>query len=286
MNRPAFVQVTASVLCNRRIARDTFQLRLRCPDVAERIRPGQFVMLRLPDRIDPLIGRAFALYDTAAGDDWPHKAIDLVYLVVGKMTRAMARLRDGDRVVLWGPLGNGFPSYDGTDHLVLVAGGIGQTPFPALIRRVLGRVGYGSDVAQVEVKKVSIYYGVRSSEYLAGIDTFEEAGAVVHIATEDGSAGFRGRVTDLVASHVRQGEIEPTSRWVGCGPEPMLEALARLAAETGHACDVSLETPMACGTGLCFSCVVPVGTGPQWDYRRVCVDGPVFDSSAVCWTEF
>ena len=101
------------------------------------------------------------------------------------------------------------------------------------------------------------------------------AGAAVHLASDDGSVGHKGFVTQLLESHGRTGPL------VGCGPEPMLHALKRLAAKWGVLCQVSLETPMACGVGICFSCVTPVKKGDGWDYSRVCIDGPVFDASCL-----
>jgi dihydroorotate dehydrogenase electron transfer subunit len=109
----AFLQATADVTENVRLARDTYRVRLHAPDLAARIRPGQFVMLRLAGRADPLLGRPFALYDTVLDAAGAPVALDVVYLVVGKMTGLLAQARPGDRAEVWGPLGNGFPDLDG-----------------------------------------------------------------------------------------------------------------------------------------------------------------------------
>jgi dihydroorotate dehydrogenase electron transfer subunit len=234
-------------------------------------------MLRLPDRSDPLLGRPFALYDTVLDPDRRPVALDVVYLVVGKMTGLLAQLRPGDRVETWGPLGNGFPDLDGLDRVALVAGGIGQTPFLAHVRELLGCRGYGGRPARRMVREASLYYGVRTADLAAGAEDFRAAGAAVHLASDDGSLGFRGFVTQLLETH------GPPQHLVGCGPEPMLRALARLAVRWGVPCHVSLETPMACGVGVCFSCVTRVKTADGWDYRRVCIDGPVFDAAELAW---
>jgi dihydroorotate dehydrogenase electron transfer subunit len=275
----AFVQHETTVREQVRLAKDSYRLRLECPEIAAKIQPGQFVMLRLPGRLDPLLGRAFALYDLSPDGG----AIDIVYLVVGKMTRAMTELTAGDHVEIWGPLGLPFPSYAGTAHLVMVAGGVGITPFPALARRVLGLRGYGGDVVQPEVERISLYYGVRTAEYRIADGELLPRGLQARIATDDGSAGRRGFVTQLLAEDFRSGSMGPSVRWVGCGPEPMLHALASLAEQCGVPCDVSLETPMACGVGICFSCVTRVKTADGWDYRRTCVEGPVFPSDGLVW---
>ncbi len=276
---PCFLQTTAPIIANRRLARDTHLIRLEAAELARRIRPGQFVMLRPTGGSDPLLGRPVALYDTYLDAHGEPAGIDVVYLVVGKMTRRLAALRPGDALVTWGPLGNGFPDPVGDDHVGLVAGGIGQTPFLAHIRALLGTRGYGGQPKRQHVRRVSLYYGVRTAELAAGADDFRAAGATVHLATDDGSLGFRGFVTQLLEQH------EMPQHLFGCGPEPMLHALARLAQGRGTPCHLSLETPMACGVGICFSCVTQVKTAEGWDYQRVCVDGPVFDATYLRWDD-
>jgi dihydroorotate dehydrogenase electron transfer subunit len=277
MTTPAFVQCRAAVTENVLLARQTYRIRLHSPELARAICPGQFLMLRLPGTTDPLLGRPFALYDTVLDAQGQAAALDVVYLVVGKLTGLLAQQRPGDRVEVWGPLGNGFPELSGRDQVSLVAGGIGQTPFLAYVRELLGQRGYGGKPARRAVQRVALYYGVRTAELAAGVEDFRSAGAVVHLASDDGSLGFRGFVTQLLEKH------EAPQHLVGCGPEPMLKALAGLAQRWGVPCHLSLETPMACGIGVCFSCVTKVRTADGWDYRRVCVEGPVFDAACLAW---
>ena len=272
-----FVHAAVPVRENVLIARQTYRIRLHCPELARAIRPGQFVMIRLPCHNDPLLGRPFALYDTVLDDAAQPIAIDVVYLVVGKLTGLLATLRRGDNVEVWGPLGNGFPDFHDLDQIALVAGGIGQTPFLAHLRDLLGARGYGGRSPRRMAQRVSIYYGVRTADLAAGVEDFRDAGAVVNLASDDGTLGFRGFVTQLLEQHA------PPQHLVGCGPEPMLRALAQLAGRWGVPCHLSLETPMACGVGICFSCVTRVRTTDGWDYRRVCVDGPIFDAAYLVW---
>ncbi len=261
------LQRRASIIENVPLAERTYRVRLAAPEIAAAIRPGQFVMLRLPGTTDPLLGRPFALYDVV--DD----SIDIVYLVVGKMTGLLAQTKPGETLEVWGPLGNGFLPLGDPDEVTLVAGGIGQTPFLAYARELLGERGYGGDRPRGRTQKVSLYYGVRTASLAACVDDFQQAGARVQLASDDGSIGRPGFVTQLLAAD------RPPGPWIGCGPEPMLHALMKLAEETSTTCHVSLETPMACGFGVCFSCVTKVKTADGWDYRRVCVDGPVFNAS-------
>jgi dihydroorotate dehydrogenase electron transfer subunit len=270
------VQAVAEVTANIPLACNTYRLRCRFPDLARSIRPGQFLMLRLPGITDPLLGRAFALYDTVL-EGGQAVEIDVVHLVVGKMTGLLAGLRPGERVEVWGPLGNGFPDLSGVEHVALVAGGIGQTPFLAYLRELLGQRGYAGQPARRRVERVSFYYGVRTADLAACVDDFRAAGAEVHLASDDGSLGFHGFVTQLLEQQPRPPHV------VGCGPEPMLRALAGLTQRWGVPCHLSLETPMACGFGICFSCVTKVRTAGGWDYRRVCVEGPVFDAAELVW---
>src|SRR5260370_16080643 len=255
------LKVNSPCLHNPRRARDPYLVRLLAPELARRIRPGQFVMLRPTHGTDPLLGRPFALYDTFLDDRGEPAGIDVVYLVVGKVTGHLAALRPGDAVETWGPLGNGFPEPQGNDHVGLVAGGIGQTPFLAHIRELLGQRGYGGQAARRRVGRVSVYYGVRSADLAAGVDDFRAAGATVHLATDDGSLGFRGFVTQLLEQH------DPPQHLFGCGPEPMLKALAVLARRRGTPSHLSLETPIACGPGNCFRFPTPVTTAHRWHHR-------------------
>ncbi|MEN6458637.1 MAG: dihydroorotate dehydrogenase electron transfer subunit [Thermoguttaceae bacterium] len=265
---------------NVRLARDTYRVRFACPEIARQAIPGQFVMLRLADCNDPLLGRAFAVYDVVDGPDGRPTFVDVVYLVVGKMTRLLAEFQTGARLEVWGPLGNGFPPIP-TEHLLLVAGGIGQTPFLMLAREYLGLRTHGEPTRTVpKASQVTLCYGARTSESLACVEDFRRLGIDVRLSTDDGSVGHHGFVTELIRPTVEQSAA--SCRIVACGPDVMMAATARIAAELGLPCQVSLESPMACGIGACFSCVKKIrDASGGWDYRRTCVEGPVFDAENV-----
>ena len=262
------------------LARDTYRLRLPCPAIAAAILPGQFMMLRLPGTNDPLLGRPLALYDTVCDAAGRPQGVDIVYQAIGRMTRRLATLTAGDRLEVWGPLGNGFPPTE-TGHLIMVAGGIGQTPFLALARHYLGLAEYGEPpLAAPRAGKVSLCYGLRTAAFISGVDDFRRAGVGVCISTDDGSAGHHSTVVELVPPLVEASDLP--CRIVACGPEKMLHATVAMATRLGLPCQVSLESPMACGIGICFSCVTKL-RDPQgdWDYRRICVEGPIFDAADV-----
>jgi dihydroorotate dehydrogenase electron transfer subunit len=271
-----------AIVENVAVARDTYRVRVGCPELAARVVPGQFVMLRLAGANDPLLGRPLAVYDTVLDAAGEPTGIDLVYLVVGRMTRGLASLSAGRPLEVWGPLGNGFPPTP-TEHLIMVAGGIGQTPFLSLAAEYLGRRQYGSPPRRVApAARVTLCYGTRTADYLAGVEDFRRLGVDVRLSTDDGTAGHHGLVVDLIGPAVRGSP--DACRIACCGPERMIEATARIAAQLKVPCEVSLETPMACGIGACFSCVTRVRDGRGgWDYRRTCVEGPVFRAEDIVW---
>lgn len=288
---PCALQSTVTLVEQKQLARDTYRLRLQSAELASRVVPGQFFMVRAPGPTDPLLGRPFALYDVWRDEQGIAQGIDLVYLVLGKATRLMPTWGAGDDVEIWGPLGNGFP-VPTCQKLLLVAGGIGNTPFPAVMRESLGLDQYGIDSGvprtlpnPLRPSDVTFCYGVRSAEYLMGIPELESLGINLQVATDDGSFGYRGFVTHLVEKWLLANchSTAPSDiRIYCCGPEPMMHAVAKLASQFRTRCWLSLETPMACGFGACFSCVTkvrePDGT---WDYRRSCVEGPIFPADTL-----
>ena len=279
---PTARQTIVPVVDQVRLARDTYKLRLAAPELARDVIPGQFFMIRAPGVTNPLLGRPFALYDVWLDRSGYPAGIDVAYLVVGKMTSLMASWGPGDQAEVWGPLGNGFPVAD-CGRLLLVAGGIGNTPFPAVAREALGlgRYSHRAPAAALAPAQVTFCYGVRSAEYLAGLEDFAALNVDVRLATDDGSCGHKGFVTDLVAQALEDRPAINT-RIYCCGPEPMMHAVAKLAAVRHVGCWLSLETPMACGFGACFSCVTRVKQSDgTWDYRRTCVEGPIFPAEQL-----
>lgn len=333
---PTARQMIVPVVEQACIARDTYRLRLAAPELAAEVVPGQFFMLRQPGTTNPLLGRPFALYDTWLDAAGRPAGVDVAYLVVGKMTSLMSGWQAGDRVEIWGPLGNGF-AVPSAERLLLVAGGIGFTPFLAVAREALGKRLYGGrttarpvsgksdlperasqaatlppshpptllpfDPATLPRTRVTLCYGARNAAYLAGLDDFAALNVDMRLATDDGSRGHKGFVTDLVAEWLDEqaqsaiverhdagqaaaprhnADLSARLAIYCCGPEPMLHAVARLAGRQKVNCWLSLETPMACGFGACFSCVTRVKLPDGgWDYRRVCVEGPVFPAEQL-----
>lgn len=257
---------TGTIIQNSQIAEQTFHLTVESDRDLPSALPGQFAMLRLPKRTDPLLGRAFAIYRLA------HRRFEIVYLTVGKMTESLAQQPTGAALDFWLPLGNGFPKTE-VQHTIMVAGGIGQTPFLMLAEK------WNPSFSA----RYTLLYGARTKNRLACVDDFRQTGIDVHIATDDGTAGQHTQVTALIESVYRPGE---STQILCCGPKPMLFSAFLVAKKRGLPCFVSLETPMSCGMGICYGCVVPYrvhSETEEWDYRRTCKDGPVFDAYKLQW---
>ena len=240
---------------------NTWRLALRTEEPLPPVRAGQFAMLRLPNSADPLLGRPLALYRAES------QRIEVVYLAIGKMTHRLAGQKPGAPLELWMPLGNGFPE-NKVQHTIIVAGGIGQPPFLMY--------------CQHRKERISLLYGTRTASRIACMDDFRQLGIIPNIAADDGSLGYHGFVTDLIEKVYQPGE---TAQLLCCGPLPMLHSAFLTAQKLALPCFVSLETPMSCGLGICFGCVVPYRENKNsvWDYRRTCIDGPVFDAYKLCW---
>jgi dihydroorotate dehydrogenase electron transfer subunit len=242
------------ILKHERISTDTMRLTLG-GDIGAR--PGQFVQVQVSATKDPLLRRPLSIHN-ADGDK-----LVLLYRKAGRGTSLLQEKRVGDTISLLGPLGTGF-TFGNSSEAMVVAGGIGAAPLYYLLR-TLAASG----------KNVSFFYGAKSSDELLLREEYRALATTYREATDDGTAGQHGFVTDLVKTDIARldGAI------YACGPDLMLHAVAQLAREHDKECFVSLEAHMACGVGACLGCVV--SAGPQGDYRRVCVDGPVFNAREV-----
>lgn len=268
-----------------KVAQDTFLLRIEAPEIARLAVPGQFVMTRFTGRDAPLIGRALAVYDIIPGEDGQPRWIDLVFVRKGAFTTPLAESPAGVRMSLWGPLGNGFSNRP-CKKLVIAVGGIGQTPMLLLGQEALGTRRFGCEGRQAGwAEKVTIVYGARTAALLACVDSFEQAGFEVELCTDDGSRGNKARVPDRLFELLDQETDHASLRVVTCGPEIMMQKVAEGCIARSIDCQVSMETPMACGIGICFSCVAKVrpNADEPWDFRRTCVEGPVFDAVNLEW---
>jgi dihydroorotate dehydrogenase electron transfer subunit len=261
---PAPVRELCEVLERRRAG--TYQaLTLVAPRIAAAARPGQFVhLLAGEDRSFPL-RRPFSVHRVEAG------TVGVVFDVVGAGTRALAGLRPHEVVDVLGPLGRPFDPPSEPVGCVLVGGGYGTAPLFFL-------------AGELRARRCRVDFAVGAATAARLLDAMEakRLGHSLTVTTDDGSAGRRGLVTDpLPELLARTG----AGRVYACGPMPMLAAVSRVAAAAGVPCQVAVEEQMACGTGICFSCVLPIGPSGGTRMARSCLEGPVFDGTAIAWAE-
>ena len=264
--------ITTAVLANTGLGHGNWLLEFGAPEMADSMRPAQFFMIGIPGSAT-LLRRPYSVCGLPGTfDDRPAGALQVLYKAIGRGTGLLASLAPGAPVTVLGPLGNGFTPPDDPETVpVFVAGGVGSAPFPALT----SSLSAGSP-------KPRMIYGARSSGDLVLADWFAER-TEFEATTEDGSAGTTGRVTAPL-ERMLDGETQKRLKIYACGPEPMLEAVGKLAVEREVECELSLEAHMACGFGVCLGCVVPVRrAGGDVGYDRVCLEGPVMDARCMAW---
>ncbi len=227
-------------------------------------RPGQFLQIKVGlDTTDPLLRRPFSIAGLS------RKKVILFYQIKGKGTSILARRLPGERISFLGPLGNGYPILEKRPK-VLLAGGIGA----ASLLFLAGRLA----LHPVE-RESCVILGGRSKESLFFLSDFESLGFTVYCATEDGTLGYHGLATSLLKKIAKK--IPPSAVLYACGPNPMLRQTSEIVKRTGWKAYFSLETMMACGTGICRGCAILTRTG----YRLVCSEGPVFPCEEIVWRE-
>lgn len=271
------VDVDAKVIANVRLSRDYSVLTLAAPEVGTRTEPGQFVMLKASRGTDPLLRRPFSVFEVIRDAGGRVTAVSVLNKRAGRSTGLLYELEPGDRVSCLGPLGQPFKTVEAPARAFMVAGGVGLAPFATLAEALAAR---GTPT--------TLFYGARSGDELFYLDFFERLGVTLVLATEDGSRGVKGRVTvPLEAALQELGTPEGVpygAMTYACGPEPMLAAVAKLAARHGQPSQVSVERVMGCGLGGCYSCVVPVKHGDERARLvRSCISGPVFDGAELVW---
>lgn len=270
------MQFQSQVLANIEVSPGYYRMRMTAPPAVLGAAPGQFVMVRISKAIDPFLRRPFGIYDigkftTPYTDSGQQTFLEILYKVVGRGTEMLADLHQGDHLEILAPLGKGFDLGNEEEKKILIGGGVGLAPLYLLAKEL------------VKSQKVRLFAGGRSKEDVLCITEFERLGVETYVATDDGTLGDRGLVTQVMLKHLASGRSQ--KRLFACGPMPMLRAVAGIAEEMQVACQVSLEAFMACGMGACLGCVVKgVNHSAETpDYRCVCKDGPVFDSTDLSW---
>jgi len=257
-------QCAAKVISNCSLNSEFYNMVLLCPEIAEACRPGQFVMVDTGLNHVPYLKRPLAIASAAEG------TIRLIFKSAGTGTRLLSKFEKGRSLTVIGPLGNGYTLPKAGASVLLAAGGAGISSILSLLQE-LKRLDCVSHVV----------FGARNKAGLLCVDELNAAGTRLHIATEDGSAGFAGFPTPLVQALL---EKEPFDNAYLCGPTPMMRAVAPVVIAAGVPCQVSMERRMGCGFGVCVGCSCKL-KGPDGEIfqRRVCKEGPVFQAEEVVW---
>ncbi len=254
----------ARIVSNRPVNNSVFMMRLHVKAFAEAIIPGQFIMVQTSENGFPLFRRPFSVCGIV------RDGIEILYHRRGAGTKQMSLFRAGDIISIIAPLGSGFVFSESIRKVYIIAGGIGIAPLLFLMKK-LNKSGI----------KLEVFVGAENYDKLLNPEKFGINDMPVHFATDDGSVGFKGVVSELFNDFMQTkqnlSDIEKTCI-CSCGPLPMLKKIANLAEKFNIRCYVSVESRMACGVGACLGCAVSVKEAGREDlYKRTCFDGPVFD---------
>lgn len=253
----------ATILSNRQIACDIWQMDLyQSKNSMAGFMPGRFIHMKIPNASHLILRRPFGIntYDTKSG------TFSIIYQVKGEGTRWLTLMKPEETIDYIGPLGNGFSIPSAAKNVYIIGGGLGLAPLRSVVENY-------PDI------HFSGFLGFRSREYSYQADVFKQHCDHIFLATDDGSLGEKGLITNILA---RELKIHQPDLLLICGPSIMAKAVKNIVRDYAQiVCQVSLEERMACGTGACRGCVCKIGSENDWQYHRVCKEGPVFDLKEV-----
>lgn len=259
--------VECPILKHQEVAPGHFRLSVSAPQVAREAIAGQFAMVLTCEGYYPFLRRPLSFERIFPG------GVAFLYKIEGEGTRLLSRFSVGQMLSIQGPLGNGFHIETGKARQILVAGGIGVAPFPALAEAIILATG----------KPPEIVIAARNADLIMGERDFVQMGCTVHLATDDGSAGKKAFAHQVLET------LNPAPEntcLYACGPMPMMKAVSEFALARSIPCQVSLEAQMACGDGACLGCVVETNREREGErMMRVCADGPVFHADIIDWPQ-
>lgn len=241
------------IVSNEKLSPCFWRMCIDAKGVTQKVQPGQFVHLKVSEGLEPFFRRPFSVYRSK-------KYLELFYEVVGPGTGLMSKMKKGDSIDMLGPVGTPFtlPSKD-TKQVVMIAGGIGIAPFLALTDQLKNK---GYDLV--------LLYGGRTKGHVYPMKEFKQNGCTIHVATDDGSVGTKGRVSKLFNKINKDSQ---STIIYTCGPNPMMAAVQEFVMKHNLPAEAACEEIMACALGACLGCSIKTTEG----FRTVCYDGPVFD---------
>jgi dihydroorotate dehydrogenase electron transfer subunit len=263
---------TGHIISNNSIAPGHFTLAIELPEYFSQPLPGQFVMLRNIQNGENLLSRPFSVYGFQKVGR--QTIMELLCRVAGRGTLLLSHLDAGAAIEVLGPLGQGFATAAGVKKIILVAGGVGAAPLSFLFR--------GLSIKS-SPPQVSVFLGAKTAEIAVAMQSRFVGSTVTKVATDDGSYGYHGVVTDILGEELQKCDYQNTQMFA-CGPTAMTRSLVRIIDDKPIRCQVSLEERMACGIGACLGCAVATkDASGELFYKRVCKDGPVFDIRELLW---
>ncbi len=289
-------QIKAKINFNKKLKGRYFHLALQAARIAKVAEAGQFVNIRINDGCQPLLRRPLSIHRVSTAN------IEILYEALGEGTEILSQRKAGEYLDIIGPLGNGFNLEPcALDHVpILVAGGMGVAPLIFLADKLAQGTRH-----KAQAKRL-VLIGAKTKNHILCEKEFQKLGYSVKIATDNGSMGLKGKVSDLlrkilVAGHRAQGtgikikRLAPCAFYhepvlYACGPHPMLKEIAKISKDYNIPAQVSLEEHMACGIGACLGCVVKTqyairNTQYGFQYKRVCKEGPVFNTDEIVWED-
>lgn len=256
-------QENATIIRLEHLTKDNIRLTLQSDDIAAVAKPGQFVMIRTATGKDPLLRRPFSIHQASRNG-----RIQILFKVTGRGTDLLAHCREGETISVFGPLGHGF-DIKKENPACLVGGGMGIAPMLFLAKRIC-------QLKKSITSDLIIFGGREKMEVEPLVEDFKQLGIRILTATDDGSHGQKGFVTDLVKNAV----LPPQTVVYTCGPEAMMKQVHLHCIAKDLECQVSVESVMACGMGACLGCNIPSNNG---HYVHVCYEGPVFQAKELVW---
>ncbi|HRD01872.1 MAG TPA: dihydroorotate dehydrogenase electron transfer subunit [Candidatus Saccharicenans sp.] len=243
-----------------------FLLRLAAAEIAQKSKPGQFLMIRVSPGLNPLLRRPLSIHDCSGSE------VEIFFQVTGKGTELLSQKKPGDHLDVLGPCGGGFsllPEFKDKE-IFCVGGGRGLAPLYFLAREL-----------QTAGARPVVFYGGQTLSDLPLKKRLDEAGWETNFSTDDGSFGFHGLVTQLAEKELMK---RKPSFLFGCGPEAMMTRLAEICQQAVLPAEFSLESIMGCGLGACWGCSRKIKKNGEIKYLRICQDGPVFPAEEIIWS--
>ncbi|HAZ10852.1 MAG TPA: dihydroorotate dehydrogenase electron transfer subunit [Candidatus Omnitrophica bacterium] len=256
--------IKARILLNRRIGLGYYKMSLDAPYIARTAKPGQFAQIKCSDSFEPLLRRPFSIHRV-------NRNIEILYETVGRGTEILSNKKEGDKIDVLGPLGNGFTlprAMNGEPRAIIIAGGIGAAPLVYL----------AEELTKKKIKTI-VLIGAKTKNLILCEKDFKKATPEVYVSTDDGTYGSQGFVSKLFHKILKTTESKFETIVYVCGPHEMLKCIADICQERKFECQVSLEEKMACGIGACLGCAVKTKSGN----KLACKDGPIFNANELLW---